>query len=308
MSKTLKSNNLFERPANRTLLAVSLCAIMAAFGCTTDRNVGNGDPVVTPGLRTSPTGNLGGSETAPMPPPMMSSYSGEALPTVQRRVARVSAAEAAAIMAEHQPRVRYLGPGAPGAPNRPYVSDGRTNQFTNPASYYGNRSTVNSSLTSGPTAVVSSGAGEAIGGSVDASALVAPSIDSGTNVTAASTAGGSAVIGTAGGTTAVTSPNTLATVTPSATAVSPTASAVAAPSGMAATRTLSPTAAAVVNPPASVSAVATATPAATRATAARQTTATASPTVTASNAGAVASQVRVVTDANGRVTVTNRQQ
>lgn len=98
MSKMLKKHKLTERPAIRTLFAISLCATMAAFGCTTDRSVANGDPVVTPGLRS-----------ATLPPPMMSSSS-------------VSASDAASIMAQHQ-RVRVLGVASPGNPGRPYVSD-----------------------------------------------------------------------------------------------------------------------------------------------------------------------------------------
>jgi hypothetical protein len=364
MSKTLKSSNLSERPASRTLLAVCLCATMAAFGCTTDRNV-SGDPVVTPGVRTSPTGGMsGGSETGNMPPPMMSSYSGEALPAVQpRRVAGVSAAEAAAILAEQQPRVRYLGPGYAGAPNRPYVSDGQTNLFTYPAQQVNPRTTVNSSITSGPTAVVTSGAGEGIGGGVDAAtaeflAASGAVLDNGTGVTGASTLGGSTITGTgtalgtnvtiAGSTATVTPSATMAqpaTVSPSATTISPTVAATVVPSGFAATRSLSPTAAAVVNPPASISSLtqsstiagetlsptaasvanapasisalpATATRTATtsrRTTAAATNTATTGTATTATapiastNVG-VSNPVRVMTDANGRVVVTNQRQ
>lgn len=350
MSKALKASNLTERPASRTLLAVSLCATMAAFGCTTDRNLSNGDPVVTPGVRTSPTGNTGaGSETGNMPPPMMSSYSGDALPSVQpRRVARVSAAEAAAILAENQPRVRYLGVTYAGEAARPYVSDGRTNQFTYPAQQTSPRSTVNSSLTSGPTPVVTSGAGEGIDGGVAAATAEfleasGATFDTGTGVTGVT---GASTIGSTGTNLGanVTNAGTATTVTPSATTVSPTAAATVVPSGFAATRSLSPTAAAVVNPPASISGLATtqsstiagqtlsptaasvanapasvsALPAtATRtATAARRTTATAATNSatssgTAANATAakagVSSPVQVVTDANGRVVVTNQR-
>lgn len=111
MSKVLKTSNLSQRPAIRTLFAISFCASIVAFGCTTDRNVANGDPVVTPGLRTSPTGGMStGSESASVPPPMMSS-------------SRVSASDAAAIMAQHQSRVRILGLAWPGNGGRPYASD-----------------------------------------------------------------------------------------------------------------------------------------------------------------------------------------
>jgi hypothetical protein len=52
MSKSLIEKNL----GKSTLAAVSLVLTIAAFGCTTDRNLGNGDPVTTPGLRSIQTG------------------------------------------------------------------------------------------------------------------------------------------------------------------------------------------------------------------------------------------------------------
>src|SRR5689334_10618751 len=130
MTKSLNPSNLTERSAIRTLLVVSLCATMAAFGCTTDRNLGNGDPVSTPGVRSTPTGGTSaGSESEPVPPPMMSSFSNGSVPVrsltaVQPRIARLSADQAAAIMAQQQqPRVRVLGPASPNNGGRPYVSD-----------------------------------------------------------------------------------------------------------------------------------------------------------------------------------------
>ena len=99
MSKSLKKGYLSERAGRRTFLAISLCASMVAVGCTTNRNVGNGGPVVTPGVRTVPTGGTAtGSESQPVPPPMMSS----------------SAAAATMAPLQSQPRVTYLGPAAPG--------------------------------------------------------------------------------------------------------------------------------------------------------------------------------------------------
>jgi hypothetical protein len=330
MSKTLKNQNLSERPATRTFLALSLAASMAAFGCTTDRNVGNGDPVVTPGLRTSPTGgNSAGSESGSVPPPMMSSYSGvQPLPAVRPRIARMSAAEAAALLAEQrQPRVRVLGPASPDSGGRPYVSDAvaygqpYAGQQTEP------RSTVNSSIYSAPTAVITSGAGEAIG-STDAAAatVVATNGAALTGTTAASTVAGSSV-GTTVATTTTSSLGTNVTnaggavIAPTSAAATPTASAIAAPAAFASVRTLSPTAAAVVNPPASISsspALATvssartagttrSTAATTGSTATTGTTTTAtsaSPTQSGTATANVANPVRVV-NSNGRMTITN---
>jgi len=122
MNKSLIKRNLAERFPTRALLAVSLCATMAAFGCTTDRTLGNGDPVVTPGSRTSPTsGTSAGSESEAVPPPMISSFSNGSVP-VRTMHGRLSADEAAAIMAQQQPRVRVLGTVAPGDGSHPYTT------------------------------------------------------------------------------------------------------------------------------------------------------------------------------------------
>jgi hypothetical protein len=286
MSKTLKTNDLTERPAIRTLLVISLCAAMAAFGCTTDRNLGNGDPVVTPGLRTSPIGgNSSGSETPVVPPPMMSSYTGaDALPVVRPRLApQTTAAEAAAIMAEHQPRVRVLGPASPDSGGRPYYSD-RMAYPSQQASY---GSSINSTIYNpNPNgAAITSGVGESVfsdTGIVDTTA---------TNMTGAAT-----VIPTAGG------------------AGTPTSAAIAVPSGFAAVGTLSPTAAAVVNPPASISSSSTLAAASSSRTAGRTLT-PATPTTNATTTNAATMTVGTgatstvnpirVMNTNGRIVVTN---
>lgn len=128
MSKTLKKIKL-RGPSG--LLAVAFSASIVLAGCSTDRHLGNGDPVTTPGVRTSPTSGVGGSETAPTTPnpPMMSS-SGVALRSAPPPI---SAAEAAALMVDDLPPVRVLGPSSPDAAASPYVSDGiETGQFVEP--------------------------------------------------------------------------------------------------------------------------------------------------------------------------------
>lgn len=204
MSKTLKNSNLTQHPATRALVAVSLSISLAAFGCTTDRTVGNGSPVTAPGVRNTPTsGTSTGTESAPTPPPSMtssSSYVGaQALPTVQRRGARVSAAEAAALLAQQQPRVRYLGPAYPGGTQSSgaasgYASDRQvTGQFQNPALRTNPQITVNSTISSQPTAAVLSGAGGdagGAGGGFAAGAFVGGSTANGGGFTADSVAGG----------------------------------------------------------------------------------------------------------------------
>ncbi|MFL6247018.1 MAG: hypothetical protein ACJ74H_13390 [Thermoanaerobaculia bacterium] len=295
MSKSLKDSNLSERRVIPTLLAVSLCASIAAFGCTTDRNVGNGDPVVTPGLRTSPTGGATtGTETESVPPPMMSSYSGaQALPAVQPRVARISREEAALLLTEMQPRVKVLGPVAPGpspsANGRVYASD----QIALRLQSVEARSTINSSIYSpAPDAGIISGAGEPVGGVTVIGGDVL-----GAGVTPTSNVAGTATTATAAAT------------------ATPTGTAIATPSALGSVRTLSPTAAAVVNPPASISgspALATVSSARTGGTVVRGNTITAgtvntqAPT-TQSVSGTTSigvNPVRVMTT-NGRVTVTN---
>ena len=275
MSNLRQNKNLSGRPALPALLALSLCASMLAFGCTTDRTLGNGDPVVTPGLRSSPTGgSYTGSESAPTPPPMMSSstYSTSPLPTVRaRRGTRLSADEAAAIMADNHPRVRVLGPVSPGNGGRPYVSD-QSMGVVPP--YYTPQITVNSSINSVNNglapAAITSGVGET---------FVAPT-SSAVSTTPASTS----VAGGAG------------------TTVTPTSATFSAPPGtFASVRTLTPTAAVVLNPPASISgspAIASASPTQTSAA-----TTSATPATTVSPTSA-ANPVRVV-NTDGRVVVTN---
>lgn len=311
MSKVLKNKDLTERPAIRTLLAFSLTASIAAFGCTTDRTVGNGDPVVTPGLRTSPTGGAStGTETESVPPPMMSSYSGaSALPAVRPRVARVSREEAALILTELQPRVKVLGPVAPGNGGRGYSADPYA--ISN-AQRTGQRSTINSSIYSAPGEGIISGAGEAIGGG-DASATfldtvgvdangVATGVAGATSVAGAATVAGSTVTNGAtavsAGTTVTNAGGTVIAPTTAATAT-PTGSAISAPSAFASVRTLSPTASAVVNPPASISSSPALASVSSSRTAAPRTT------VTAGTASAQTATVTKQASATASATVAN---
>ena len=114
MSKSLIKSNLAERSSTRALLAVSLCASMAAFGCTTNRTLGNGNPVVTPGSRTSPTsGTSAGSESEAVP--AMSSSIRPLFPTVRFPFGR-SRAHVAMRLQRHMARTaaRRSGPVAPG--------------------------------------------------------------------------------------------------------------------------------------------------------------------------------------------------
>src|SRR5687768_1291145 len=99
MRNALKQKNLNERPAARAILALTLTASLAAFGCTTNRTPGNGDPVhLDPqvGPASAPTsgvtsGSSSGTpvETPPPPPMMSSSTYVEPLPSVTTRAKRL---------------------------------------------------------------------------------------------------------------------------------------------------------------------------------------------------------------------------
>ena len=158
MRKTLKKSNLNER----TALALSLVVLLAAFGCTTNRNPGSGEPYIgTPGLR--PTGTVSFLKAPDLPPPMTSSYTGsEALPVVKARSSNLplTADQAAAVLRQQTPRVRVLGQSSPGVTGG-YYSDGLvTGLPQNSAAVTNPQSTINSSLTSRqPAQAVTSGVG-----------------------------------------------------------------------------------------------------------------------------------------------------
>lgn len=199
MGKLQKNNDLKSQRISRSLLAVSLAASLAALGCTTNLNPGNGTPTRSgPELRSAPTsGVTSGSETV-TPPPMTSSYTrAEALPrvTARRGVIRRSAEEAAAIMAGRQTlRGRYLGPANPGPGGRPYQSDFVHGGFVNPAVVTNPQLTINSTISSPSTAAISSGAGGFAGS--DAGVNVATNGVTTTGATAGATLPGAATTGT----------------------------------------------------------------------------------------------------------------
>lgn len=160
MRKALNSSDLRYRQIARALLAISLVASMAAFGCTTNRTHGEGEPYVGgPRVGSSSSSSTYGTSVPTTPPPMTSSYRGKDQARVNSRVHRLSADDAALIMADHLPRVRVLGPVNPGNP-RSYGSAGVvTGRFVNPALATNPQATINSSISSQPVAAISSGAG-----------------------------------------------------------------------------------------------------------------------------------------------------
>jgi hypothetical protein len=243
MRNTWKTKHLNERPAGRTLLALSLAASLAAFGCTTNRTPGNGDPVVNrPGVGPAPpssgvTGGSSGSPTSYQPMFSSSTYI-EALPSVRSRASRLplSPDEAAAIMAGNQfnRSVRVLGPVSPG-PSTAVTNGGTTiatGQFQNPAMALSPILTVNSSINSAAhLPAISEGAGGGGGGAVITGAVTSNAIIAGgttPTTTGAGLATGTTVTGASAGTVTTTgaAPGTGAAVfSPSTAAVTPTTAA-----------------------------------------------------------------------------------
>jgi hypothetical protein len=187
MRKVLNNSNLH----GRTWLAITLSISLAAFACTTNRNPGEGEPYIGgPGLGpSSPTSNMSSNRsTSVMPPPMTSSYQrNDALPTatMTTRSSRLplSPDEAAAVLAQSQPRVRVLGASNPGVSGGYHSDSIVTGQVANVAAMTNPQMTINSSISSpGGGAAITSGAGGAVGSTnagvvISGSSIVANSTD-----------------------------------------------------------------------------------------------------------------------------------
>ncbi|HEX8411477.1 MAG TPA: hypothetical protein VF883_21645 [Thermoanaerobaculia bacterium] len=298
MGKNLKEKDLARGRASRSLLAVSLAASLAAFGCTTNHNLGNGTPVRSGGeLRSAPTSGVTSGQERTTPPPMTSSYTGaDALPRVTPRSAS-RADRAAAILAGNQPiRGRYLGVVNPGPAGRPYVSDGNV-QFVNPALATNPQLTLNSSISSGPVAGINTGVGSTVltNGATVTTGAASPAATTG--LAAATTVAGAATVPTATAATGATLPAGAF----AASTFTPTESVIANPSVTAASVGVGRTGGAVVAN--SGTAAATTTPATTSGAA----TTAATPTVTAASGNIIATSgsVVLVRGANGAATITN---
>jgi len=200
MGKHHESKDLAASRTSRSLLAVSLAASLAAFGCTTNQNLGNGTPVRSGGeLRSAPTSGVTSGQERATPPPMTSSYNrADVLPRVTPRT--VSRSErAAAIMSGQQQalRGRYLGPASPGSGGRGYVSD-FNRPFVNPALQTNPQLTVNSSISSQPVPIVGAtgdggfvdaGGGFTASSGAPGSGFAAPAFATGTPTAAAAGTG-----------------------------------------------------------------------------------------------------------------------
>jgi collagen type VII alpha len=151
MRNSNKNKDLRDRNALRTAAAVSLAVFLAGVGaCTTNRTPGAGEPTGYRGI---------GSSRSPSSTPGSSSGTQGVKPTTSSMQLPApmysSSAEAIAVLASNLPRERYLGPADPGgAPG--IVISGRS---PSPALIANPQATVNSSISSAPTPVITSGAG-----------------------------------------------------------------------------------------------------------------------------------------------------
>ena len=225
MRKTLTKKNLNERSTGRTLLAFSLAASLAAFGCTTNKTPGNGEPIrsapgVGPAAPTSGmnSGSSSGSTGTSYQPMTSSSTYIEALPTVKTRSKKLplSPNEAAMIMADNVlGRARVLGPSNPGS-SHVYMNNPVAQQAALPGQTGYGIVTVNSSINSAGQVpgVVNEGGGVVTG-------------------TGTTTTGTAAALTTTGATTPVTAGTAAAntTITPTAATLPVTAGSFAAGPG-----------------------------------------------------------------------------
>jgi hypothetical protein len=297
----MRKNPSFASHAFRLIAAASLACTVATVGCTTDRTPGAGAPQQQYAPTTGPTmpsTTPGTEQNRPVNPPMISSYTASPGAAVLQRVDT----DAIAIAAANQSyRGRYLGivdpSGVASYASNPQSANFQTGQFINPAQFTNPEITVNRSISSEPTEVVTSG--------VDAGTIV-----SGVAATPVSGAVTSAITaGLATPTTAATTltPNTAANTVANATtaATSNTAAPVINNAGgfltptMSSGATMSPTVAA--NP--GVSSLATASTVRTINTTIPSGTVRTSRLTTAT--GATTAGLVVGRSASGTVTITN---
>jgi hypothetical protein len=296
----------------RGFAAAAAIASLAAFGCSTNRTPGDGQPGMT--APSSPAATPGTSSGTN--PPMASAAE------IGASITRAN--DAAAIAASHQ-RERFLGVINPsGAQTTAAVPP--SNQVVPPSAYANPQYTVNASISSDAIPVITSGAGSADGGIFLGSATTGATAGTSTGTTAAATIG--ATTGTATGST-TNSSSAAATINNSALATPATAAITATPGQFAAgptgtstvtTGTTAATNTAVLTP----TLTSGVTPSPTRAanptigslrvnqptTKIPATTTTASSTTTSTTSTSargrvVVAPIRVLTNANGTVTVTN---
>jgi hypothetical protein len=279
------------------LTAGSLALALAAFGCSSNQYAGNGQPTsVTPTINSvNHSGTMGTSSGTEGMPPMSSSYSNPATP-------RVDVDALAKLAAQRGFRGVVLGPSDPGG-----IQQGVTvasGQFASPANAVLPQSTVNSSINSQPTPVIT-------GGDIGLVASANPATAGGASVTGVGT-----VVDTTGATIGTTAATTAAPTASAATSAltsstgAPTVAASAAFSPALMNSTPAPQATGSTGPTLRT-VVATAgrntVVTGTTATTARTTTAatSAARTTTATTNVNVVSGIQLQTGANGAIMMTN---
>lgn len=198
MRKVMTTNAKIEKGGMRLLAAASLALTLAAFGCSTNRYPGNGQPEqMGPAYGPTPSSVTPGSSSGTQGvPPMASSYTG---------INHVNTDALAALAAEQGYRGRVLGTVNPQGVQGEIPVTGA--EPANSAMYTNPQSTVNSSISSTPTPVITSGEG---GGAVTIAASPAGTT-AGVAAAPAVAATPTASLGTTGVTAATTAAATSAT-------------------------------------------------------------------------------------------------
>jgi len=150
MHKSNEKNALSGQDGRRIFAAVSLVMLLAGVtACSTNYTPGNGHPTSSPsygtGLGPSSLGSSSGTEGVKPQSEMI--LAPELITPMYS-----SASEAAGVLAGHQGR--FLGYANPGPPSPDYGKDIPTGQVIPPAMYTNPEQTVNSSISSQPTPVI----------------------------------------------------------------------------------------------------------------------------------------------------------
>jgi hypothetical protein len=180
MRKTSSPIKSSERNSLRIVAAIALTGSLAAFGCSTNKMPGNGEPAmsapaagsVAPNVTSTPGSSSGATSTSGATPQAMTSSS---------PANGFSASEdaIATLKADEGFKGKYLGEAAPNdaTTNTPASPQQVTGQFIPPSAYANPQVTLNSSISSAPRPAIVSGAGEGVGVDVTMAAPAATTAD-----------------------------------------------------------------------------------------------------------------------------------
>ncbi len=149
MRKVVNTNVRLGKRGWRLLAVTSLAVTLAAFGCTTNRYPGSGQPTsVTPSYGATHSLTPGSSYGTEGVPPMASSYTG---------IPRVNVDALAILAAEQGFRGRILGPVNPAGIQTAVPIQPFGGQVVNPAMIANPQATINSSISSQPIPAITAG-------------------------------------------------------------------------------------------------------------------------------------------------------